>query len=144
MKKIALLLILSLFIATGVLRAQETGDEDWLKDLGLEEDEHQGGHDVYQFPEIEPEIYGVLGARFVDGRGSRRAFDYEYMEHNFSPVAQGDIRLFNYPHRFHGDFDLNSEKDYLANMDYAYGELFFFRWFNSTVFHNLENIQLRS
>jgi len=38
MKKIVVVLILSLFAAAAVVHAQETDDEDWLKELGLEEE----------------------------------------------------------------------------------------------------------
>jgi len=50
--------------------------------------------------------------------------------------------MHKHPHRLHFDLDFLNEKDYQTDLAYAYGELFLSRWFNTTLFHNADNIEL--
>jgi hypothetical protein len=116
--------------------AAETEELDLdLLDLGLEETAEE-----YHFPEIEPEAMLFLGYRFIDVDGSEKSFEYEYLDDY--PVFGGELRSFKYPHYLHFDADFKNEKDYAADLRYSFKSLARFRWFNSTLFHNLENIQL--
>jgi len=116
--------------------AAETEEVDLaLLDLEMEE---KG--EVYHFPEIKPEAMLFLGYRFVDVNGSGKSFEYEYLEDY--PVFGGEWRSFNHPHFFHFDVSFKNEKDYTADLRYHFKSLTRFRWFNNTLFHNLENIRL--
>ena len=116
--------------------ADDNDDEldSLLENLNIEEDYR------YEFPEIEPSAHMYLGYRFVDLDGSSRVFEYEYLED--SVVAGGDLRLFNFPHRFYLDFDFVNKEDYFGEIRYAYGDSVLFRWLNNSFFHNLENLRL--
>ena len=131
------ILILCCFILMGnITFAAETEEVDLaLLDLEMEE---KG--EVYHFPEIKPEAMLFLGYRFVDVNGSGKSFEYEYLEDY--PVFGGEWRSFNHPHFFHFDVSFKNEKDYTADLRYHFKSLTRFRWFNNTLFHNLENIRL--
>ncbi|MCK5504807.1 MAG: MtrB/PioB family outer membrane beta-barrel protein, partial [Thermodesulfovibrionia bacterium] len=140
MKKTFLLVgLFFLFIGTcSPVLADEADDElDLLLDsLDIEEDYK------YEFPEIEPSAHFHLGYRFVDLDGSSQVFEYEYLEN--SVAAGGELRLFNFPHRFFLDVDFVNKEDYFGEIRYAYSDLVTFRWLNNSYFHNLENIRLQS
>ena len=138
MKKTSLLLgLFFLFISIcAPVLADEVDDEldSLLESLDIEEDYK------YEFPEIEPVTHMHLGYRFVDLDGSSRVFEYEYLEN--SVTFGGELRLFNFPHRFYLDVDYVNKKDYYGEMRYAYGDLVLFRWLNNSFYHNLDNIRL--
>jgi hypothetical protein len=126
-----------LFIGTCLpVLADDNDDElDLLLDsLDIEEDYK------YEFPEIEPSAHLHLGYRFADLAGSSRVLEYEYLEN--SVTVGGDLRLFNFPHRFYLDFDFDNKEDYFTDLRYAYGDLVLFRWLNNSFFHNHDNIRL--
>ena len=106
-----------------------------LEGLDIEDDASE-----YTFPEIKPEAALYAGYRFIEHGGSQRALEYEYMENH--PVFGGDWRSFKYPNMMHFDFDFKNNKDYDADLRYSYKSAVNFRWFNSTLFHNLDNIEL--
>ncbi|MBI5665561.1 MAG: MtrB/PioB family outer membrane beta-barrel protein [Nitrospirae bacterium] len=136
MKKIIYLMILSLFIINKGYATQEEDDLKLLEELGIAAEEQV----EYKYPDIKPEARLSLGYRSIDVNGPEQAFEYEYLK-DF-PVLGGEYRMFKYPHRLHADLDLNSHKDYHADLSYAYGDLFLSRWVDNTVFHNLDNIEL--
>lgn len=138
MKKIIVLMILSLFIINKGYAAQEDDDLKLLEELGISAEEQT----EYKFPYIKPEANLSLGYRFIDASGSEQAFEYEYLK-DF-PVIEGEYRVFKYPHRLRFDLDLNNHKDYHGDVSYAYGDLFLSRWVDNTFFHNLDNIELVS
>ncbi len=126
-----------LFVAVGSpVLAEETEDdlELLLENLDIEEDYR------YEFPEIEPSAHLHLGYRFVDLSGADQVFEYEKLES--SMVVGGDLRLFNYPHRFYLDFDFENREDYFTDLRYAHGDLIVFRYLGNSFYHNLENIRL--
>jgi hypothetical protein len=96
--------------------------------------------EAYHFPEIKPEILGLLGYRFLGLSGSEKAGEYEYL-HN-SVIAGGEIRLFPFPHRIYLETDMLNKKDYFIDMSYAYSDLILFRGINRTLYHNLDNMKL--
>jgi hypothetical protein len=136
MRKIIFLLILSLFIVNISYAGQEEDDQKLLEELGIGQEEQA----AYKFPVIKPEASLMLGYRFADVSGSKRTFEYEYLKDY--PVFDGRLDVFKHPHRLHLDFDFNNNKDYTSDVHYAYGDSILFRWFNSTLFHNLDNIEL--
>lgn len=138
MKKIIVILILSLslFIVSRGYAGQEEDDQKMLEDLGIEQEEQV----VYKFPVIKPEAELMLGYRFNSASGSKKSFEYEYLKD--SPVVHFDFEMHTHPHRLHFDLDFLNEKDYQSDLAYAYGELFLSRWFDTTLFHNTNNIEL--
>jgi hypothetical protein len=136
MRKILYLLILTVSLHFGVARAQDS-DEDLLKELGISDEE---GKESYKFPDIKPESNIYLGYKFTNQGGSGNAFEYERMD-DF-PIAGIDYRAFKYPHRTHFDFNMSGKDDYQSDIHYAYSDRFIARWFNTTLFHNLDNIRL--
>lgn len=80
------------------------------------------------------------GYRFVDHSGSERAGEYEFLEDSVS--FAGDAQLYSLPHRFHLDVAEKNRKDYFGEMEYGYKDRLLFRWMNTTLFHNLENLRL--
>jgi opacity protein-like surface antigen len=138
MKKLIILLSLILIFTGTNLLAQAVDDLDLdldLEGLGLEEEE-----EAFEFPEIGPEGTVFLGYRYPDYNGSRRAFEYEYLED--SPVFGGDLRMMRFPHRLYLDLDFRNEKDYFGEARYAYKDIVLFRFINNTFWHNLNNINL--
>ena len=124
------------FLVTGIYQPvlAEGQDDDLdilLESLDIEEDY------VYEFPEIEPEVTMRMGYRIVDQNDSKMALEYQYLDD--SVTAGGEIRMFNYPQRFHLDFEYLNEEDYFADLRYAYGDIFLARILNNTFYHNLEN-----
>jgi hypothetical protein len=136
MKKIIFILILLLFIAGRNYASEEADNLKMLEELGIEPEEQA----AYKFPVIKPETELMLGYRFTDVSGSERSFEYEYLKG--SPVLNLDINIYKHPHRLHFDVDFINDKEYQTDLAYAYGELFLSRWFNNTLFHNTENIEL--
>jgi len=106
-----------------------------LEGLDIEDDAVK-----YKFPEIEPEAALFAGYRFIEHGGSGRALEYEYRENH--PVFGGDWRSFKYPNMMHFDLDFKNNKDYEADLRYSFKSMVNVRWFNSTLYHNLDNIQL--
>jgi hypothetical protein len=100
----------------------------------------EGEAEEYKFPEIAPEAALFAGYRFIEHGGSARALEYEYLENH--PVFGGDWRSFKHPNMMHFDLDFKNNKDYAADLRYSFKSLVNFRWFNSTLFHNLDNIEL--
>ncbi|MBS1111712.1 MAG: putative outer rane channel [Nitrospirae bacterium] len=80
------------------------------------------------------------GYRFIGLSGSAQVGEYEYF-HN-SIVFEGEMPVIILPHRMHLDFIVNNGKDYAGDVSYAYKDIVFFRGVNTTLFHNLNNIQL--
>ena len=140
MKKTSLLLgLFFLFIYTcSPVLADENDDELdlLLESLDIEEDYK------YEYPEIEPIAHIHIGYRYVDHDDSSQVFEYEYLEN--SVVAGGELRAFNFPHRFFLDVDFDNKEDYFGELRYAYGDLLLFRWLSNSYYHNLENIRLYS
>ncbi|TAL23885.1 MAG: hypothetical protein EPN94_08480 [Nitrospirae bacterium] len=132
MKKILILLFSVLVILNTSVFAEETETRE------TETTETEG--EVYHFPEIKPEFYGLLGYRLVNFGGSEKAGEFEYL--HSSPVLGGEIRAFPLPHRLHLEADVLNKKDYFIDMGYSYKDLFLFRGMNRTLFHNLDNIGL--
>jgi hypothetical protein len=104
---------------------------------GLEMDD---AAEEYKFPEITPEAALFAGYRFIEQGGSKKALEYEYLENH--PVFGGDWRSFKHPNMMHFDLDFKNNKDYAADLRYSFKSMVHFRWFNSTLFHNLDNIEL--
>jgi hypothetical protein len=117
----------------------ETEDPDLEFDLDLEDLETEDAAQ-YEVPEIESEAAFFAGYRFIGISGSERAFEYEHEGHY--PSFGGDWVSFKYPHKYHFDLDVKNNKDYLSDFRYGYKTLVNFRLFNSTFYHNLDNIQL--
>jgi len=138
MRKIIFILILSLsiFVVSRSFAGQEEDDLKLLEELGIEPEQQE----AYKFPVIKPEIGLMLGYRFTDVDGSERSFEYEYLKS--SPLLGFDIELYKHPYRLHFDLNFIDEKDYQADLAFADGELILMRWFNSTLFHNTDNIEL--
>ena len=138
MRKIIFILILSLsiFVVSRGFAGQEEDDLKLLEELGIEPEQQE----AYKFPVIKPEIELMLGYRFTDVDGSKRSFEYEYLKS--SPLLGFDIELYKHPYRLHFDLNFTDEKDYQADLAFADGELILMRWFNSTLFHNTDNIEL--
>ncbi len=80
------------------------------------------------------------GAYFADVTGARRSGEYRYL--NDSPALSGEARIYSFPHRLHLDLDGRNKKDYFGETGYGYKNLLLFRWYNRTLFHNLDNIEL--
>ncbi len=114
--------------------ADELDELDLFGNLDIQEDY------AYEFPDIPPTAHLHLGFRFVDLDGSAQAFEYEYLEN--SVTLGGDLRTFNYPHRFYLDVDFANKKDYFGDLRYAYGDYVIFRWLNNTFYHNLDYVRL--
>ena len=138
MRKIIFILILSLsiFVVSRGFAGQEEDDLKLLEELGIEPEQQE----AYKFPVIKPKIELMLGYRFTDVDGSKRSFEYEYLKS--SPLLGFDIELYKHPYRLHFDLNFTDEKDYQADLAFADGELILMRWFNSTLFHNTDNIEL--
>jgi hypothetical protein len=68
-------------------------------------------------------------------------FEYEHLDDSIT--AGGEVRLFNFPHRFFLDFDFENSEDYFTDLRYAYGDLILFRYVLNSIYHNLENIRLQ-
>lgn len=138
MKKIIFILIvsLSLLIVGRSYAGQEEDDQKMLDELGIVEDAQV----KYTFPVIKPEVELILGYRFNSVSGSEKSFEYEYLKD--SPVLDFDIDIYKHPHRLHLDLDFINEKEYQSDLAYAYGELVLFRWYDTTLFHNTDNIEL--
>ena len=138
MKKTSLLVgLFFLLICTSFpVLADENEDELdlLLENLDIAEDYQ------YEFPEIEPAAHMHVGYRYVDLDDSSQVFEYEYLEN--SVVAGGEVRTFNFPHRFFLDVDFVNKEDYSGELRYAYGDLLLFRWLSNSYYHNLENIRL--
>ncbi|KPJ97631.1 MAG: hypothetical protein AMJ60_10705 [Desulfobacterales bacterium SG8_35] len=136
MKKILLVFgLFFLLIGTSLpVLADELDELDLLDSLDIAEDYQ------YEFPEIPPTAHVHLGFRLVDQDDSSRVFEYEYLEDSIT--FGGDLRTFNFPHRFYLDVDFINKKDYFGDLRYAYGDLVLFRWLNNTFYHNLDNIRL--
>ena len=125
------------FLMTEEPQLTESEDLDFdldMEDLDIEDDME------YSFVEIKPEASLYAGYRFIDISGSKRAFEYEY-DGNF-PAFGGDLISLTYPHKYHFDLEVKNDKDYLSDFRYAYKSTVNFRLFNSTFYHNLDNIQL--
>ncbi|MBI5098183.1 MAG: MtrB/PioB family outer membrane beta-barrel protein [Nitrospirae bacterium] len=136
MRKIIFILISLLFIVNKVYASQEEDDQKMLEELGI----GQEAQAAYKFPDIKPEAELMLGYRFVGVSGSKKAFEYEYLKDY--PVFDGHLDFFKYPHRLRLDLDFNNNKDYQSDVNYAYGDLLLTRWFDTTFYHNLDNIEL--
>lgn len=139
MKKIITLLTVILIISVNYLWAQDQEHQDLLEELGLspmEEEQHVKHH----FGEMEPEANVFVGYRTINLNGLERAFEYEYPEDY--PVLGGGWMKHSYPHSFHLDLNFNNEKDYMSDFRYSYKTLLNFQWSNTTLFHNLDNIEL--
>ncbi len=104
------------------------------------DEEKEAAQEEYTFPTIKPEFSLSGGYRFVNSDGSDRAAEYEYL-HN-SPTLGGELRIFDFPHRFHLEFDIRNKKDFIGDVTYMYKDLIRFRGISSSLFHNLENIRL--
>jgi opacity protein-like surface antigen len=115
---------------TGKPRAEDPDEE-----ITLDFEEEMQGHVVYHYPEIAPEIVLGVGIRLVDQEGDSRALEYDYLKN--SPWFSGLIRSFSFPHRRYLNVDFENKKDYFADLRYAYGDTWFLRWKNSTLFHNI-------
>ncbi|MDX1763195.1 MAG: MtrB/PioB family outer membrane beta-barrel protein [bacterium] len=89
--------------------------------------------------EMESHFFSA-GYRFIDDSGSKRAGEYEFLEDSVS--FAGDARLYSLPHRFHLDVEEKNRKDYFGELEYGYKDRLLFRWINTTLFHNLENLRL--
>ena len=138
MRKIIFILILSLslFLVSRSFAGQEEDDLKLLEELGIEPEQQE----AYQFPVIKPEIELMFGYKFADVNGSERSFEYDYLKS--SPLLGTDIELYKHPYRLHLDLNFMDEKDYQADLAFADGELILMRWFNTTLFHNMDNIEL--
>lgn len=97
---------------------------------------------VYQFPVIKPEYHLTAGYNSTNLDGSRRVGEYQLLKDSI--VLGGEIRLITYPHRLHFDLNILNEKDYDGDLTYAYGDVALFRFRNTTLFHNLDNIRMSS
>jgi hypothetical protein len=149
MRKIIYIFILAFVFISNNLRAQEFDDQYLLEELGIADIETED-HIIYQFPEIKTEANLFLGYRFSDVNGPGKAFEYEYLK-NY-PVLGGELKSFKYPHRLLLDLDANNSKDYFLGMffmpiqfgdvHYAYKDIVLSRWINTSLFHNVENIEL--
>ncbi len=136
MRKIIFILILLLFIVNKGYATQEEDDLKMLEELGIVPDEQV----AYKFPDIKPEADLMLGYRFTGVSGSEKSFEYEYLKS--SPVLGFNVDIYKHPHRLHFDLDFSNYNDHQNDLAYAYGELFLSRWFNTTLFHNTDNIEL--
>lgn len=136
MKKTSLVIgLFFLFIGCAIpVLADELDELDLLESLDIEEDY------TYEFPDIPPTAHLHLGLRFADLDGSAHVFEYEYLEN--SVTFGGDIRAFNYPHRFYLDFDFANKEDYFGDLRYAYGDYVIIRWLNNTFYHSLDSVRL--
>jgi predicted porin len=137
MKKIIFILILLLLIVNKGYATQEEDDQKLLEELGIGQEEQV----TYKFPDIKPEAGLMLGYRFTGVSGSEKSFEYEYLKS--SPVLGFNVDIYKHPHRLHFDLDFSNYKDYQSDLAYAYGEIFLSRWFDTTLFHNTDNIELR-
>jgi len=138
MKKIIFILILSLslFVVSRSFAGQEEDDLKLLEELGIEPEQQE----AYKFPVIKPEAELMLGYKFADANGSEKTFEYEYLKS--SPLLDFSIDVYKHPYRLHFDLDFSDEKDYQSDLAFADGEIFLMRWFNTTLFHNMDNIEL--
>ncbi|MEW6108285.1 MAG: MtrB/PioB family outer membrane beta-barrel protein [Nitrospirota bacterium] len=138
MKKIAILLLLlfGICIAEGYAQeAAQTPSSDT-------EDEDIAQTKYHAFPVIQPEFYVTGGYRYIDVDESSRAEEFEYLQDSI--VLGGELRAISLPHRLHLDLGVRNEKDYHGDITYAYKDLILFRGINSTLFHNLDNIELKT
>ena len=138
MKKITILLLLVFLICIAKGYAQEVEQVPSPDEQQIEtaQTEH------YVFPVIQPEISITGGYRDVHLNGSSQAMEYEYLHDSL--VLGGELRSVSLNHRLHLDLDVKNEKDYYGDISYAYKDLILFRGVNSTLFHNLDNIELQS
>ncbi|MBI4689767.1 MAG: hypothetical protein HY754_05830 [Nitrospirae bacterium] len=128
--KLILSLCIVLIIFNGAVFAESTGTDS---NIEMESD-------VYHFPEINPEYYGLAGYRFLSLTGSEKAAEYEYPRSSFS-VGLG-LTVFPFPHRLHLDADILNKDDFFGDVRYAYRDIVMFRGLTRKVFHNLDNITL--
>lgn len=138
MKKITILLLFVFVIGIAKGYAQEVGqvpspDEQQIESAQTEQ---------YVFPVIQPEISIETGYRDLHLNGSSEAAEFEYLHDSL--VLGGELRAVSLNHRLHLDLDVKNEKDYYGDISYAYKDLIIFRGVNSTLFHNLDNIELHS
>lgn len=127
--------LISVILMSGRVFAVE--DDTAEEESTSEEEAVQEG---YTFPLIKPEFSLSGGYRFVHQEGSDRAAEYEYL-HN-SPTLGSELRIFDFPHRFHLEFDIENKKDFIGDVTYMYRDLIRFRGVSSSIFHNLDNILL--
>lgn len=144
MKKIFLIILLAVFpleiqaqayaeeSAGAAVQLPSSSDEVRTEDSSLAEE--------YIFPVIPPEFIFYGGYRFVSDKGSPTADEYEYL--HSSPLFGGDVRYFNFPHRFHLNADFVNKNDYYGDIGYAFKDTVVFRGINRTLYHNLDHLQL--
>lgn len=94
--------------------------------------------EAYVFPSLAPEGSLFAGYRHVDLSGSTGAAEYEYLKNSL--LLGGEYRFFNFPHRFHLDFDMKNVKDYFGDLDYSYEDIVVARGVFRGLHHNLDNI----
>ncbi len=140
MNKLTFILIFVLAVLVSVVFAVESRAEM----PGAPEGITEGAEDmpVYQFPVVKPEINLYTGFNSVHLDGSHNAAEYQYLKDSI--ILGGEMRVITYPHRLHLDFNILNEKDYDADISYAYSDVVLFRFQNTTLFHNLDNIRLSS
>ncbi|GAB4484468.1 MAG: hypothetical protein OHK006_08850 [Thermodesulfovibrionales bacterium] len=134
---IALLLILSIVAVAPVASAEEAAP---AAASPAAEAEEAAPAEQFHFPTIDPEISLTGGFRYAHIDGSKEAMEYEYFRN--SPVLRSEVRVVTYPHRLHLDLDFQNERDYYGDVTYGYKDLVYFRGLNSTLYHNLGNIEL--
>ncbi len=135
MKIYMYLALISVLLMSGRVFAQGEGPSSG--ETAVEEASQEEG---YTFPSIKPEFSVSGGYRFVHSDGFDRAAEYEYL-HN-SLTLGGEFRMFSFPNRFHLEFDVKNEKDFMGDVTYMYKDIFRFRGTTSSLFHNLDNIKL--
>ncbi len=95
---------------------------------------------IYTFPEVEPSYAVKAGYRFVGLEGSERAIEYEHPEG--APYLGIKAVVFPLPHRIYLEIEGVGDRDYFADLGYAYGDKLVSRWVRRSIYHNLENIEL--
>ncbi len=139
MKRFFLFAMVFLVLTPLSVRATELDDAQLLRELGIDASETDAGQ-IYQFPEIDPEITLYLGSRQAEVQGSRRVYEYDYLEDSI-PFG-GAFRVFAYPHRMYLVLDALNSKEHFGELRYAYGDRLLSQWIHHSFFHNFPAIDL--
>lgn len=98
---------------------------------------------VYQFPEVP--TFFTIGLGYHTARvekGSPAVSETEYEKLGDFATVSTELRAYPFPHRIHLDIDYLNPDEYFGDLRYSYSDLILFRYLNSTLFHNLDNINL--
>lgn len=137
MKKILIIFSLVALVAGSNVFADDSSPKELDQLSHYSEEQAMSSH---LFPGIKPEASLSAGYRLVNTKGSEKAAEYEYLHDSI--MFAGDVRMFAYPHRLHLDMDFMNRKDFFGDGSYTYKDLVLIRGINSTLFHNLETIDL--